>query len=173
MWKTSEVFFLSPTKEHYLMDISRSIKLAHTSVKNNIVKLIKLGIIGEIIEKKGERKFPLYKANLGSKDFRRHKQAYNLISLLESGLADFIEERLSPKSIVLFGSYARGEDTEDSDIDIFVECDKEDLELAKFEKGLGRKIELHFNKNFASYPKELKNNIINGIVLSGFLEGYS
>ena len=53
-----------------------------------------------------------------------------------------------------------------------IECKKEELDLAKFEKKLSRKIELHFNERFISYPKELKNNIMNGIVLSGFLEGY-
>ena len=77
-----------------------------------------------------------------------------------------------PKSIVLFGSYQKGEDSENSDIDLFVECDKEELDVKIFEKKLGRKIELHFKKDFTLYPKELKNNIINGIVLSGFLEGY-
>ena len=59
-----------------------------------------------------------------------------------------------------------------SKIDLFVECKKEELNLEKFEKKLGRKIELHFNEDFTLFPKELKNNIINGIVLSGFLEGY-
>ena len=72
----------------------------------------------------------------------------------------------------MFGSYQKGEDVEDSDIDLFIECKKEELDIKIFEKKLGRNIELHFNENFTSYPKELKNNIINGIVLSGFLEGY-
>ena len=77
-----------------------------------------------------------------------------------------------PKTIVLFGSYRRGEDVEESDIDIFLECKKENVNVERFEKKLGRKIQLHFQENFNAYPKELKNNIINGIVLSGFLEGY-
>lgn len=170
--KTAEPFFLNPTKGHYLMDISRNIGLAHTSVKKNLEKLMKFGLIVEIVEKKGGRKFPIYKADINSKIFRKYKNIYNLSSILESGIADYIEEKLMPKSIVLFGSYARGEDNENSDIDLFVECKKEELSLEKFERKLGRKIELHFNEKFTSYPKELKNNIINGMVLSGFLEGY-
>ena len=79
---------------------------------------------------------------------------------------------MAPKSIVLFGSYQRGEDIENSDIDLFIESKKEKLDINIFEKKLKRKIELHFKEDFTSYPKELKNNIINGIVLSGFLEGY-
>ena len=46
------------------------------------------------------------------------------------------------------------------------------LQVHDLEEKLNRKIELHFNERFASYPKELKNNIINGVVLMGFLEGY-
>ncbi|MEK6827524.1 MAG: nucleotidyltransferase domain-containing protein, partial [Nanoarchaeota archaeon] len=117
-------------------------------------------------------KFPFYKASSENKTFKRNKAIYNLFSILESGLIDFIGEKLSPKSIVLFGSYQRGEDMEDSDIDLFVECREEQLNIKIFEKKLGRKIQLHFKENFTSYPKELKNNIINGIVLRGFLEGY-
>lgn len=168
-----EVFFRSPHKEHYLTDISRNIHVAHTSVKKNLQKLVKAGIVQELIEKRGGRRFPLYKANTENKDFKRFKFIYNISSLLESNLIDFIAEKLMPKSIVLFGSYRRGEDTKESDIDLFIECKKEELDLRVFETKLGRKIELHFKEKFNSYPVELKNNIINGIVLRGFLEGYS
>lgn len=170
--RTAEMFFVYPTKAHYLTDISRKIGLAHTSVKKNLDKLVKLSLVTESAEKKGGRKFPLYKADINNKIFKKYKNIYNMASVLESGIIDFIEEKLMPKSIVLFGSYGRGEDTEDSDIDLFIECKKEELSIIKFEKALNRKIELHFNDNFNSYPKELKNNIINGVVLSGFLEGY-
>ena len=173
MDKTAEVFFINPTKKHYLMDISRSIGLAHTSVRRNLDKLVKWGLITESIEKKGDRKFPLYLANLDNKNFKKYKTIYNISSVLQSKLIEFIEEKLMPKTIVLFGSYQRGEDIEKSDIDLFVECKKEELVTSSFEKKLGRKIELHFNDNFKSYSKELKNNIINGTVLSGFLEGYT
>lgn len=170
--RTAETFFTNPGEEYSLIDISKNVKLAHTSVKKNLDKLINLGLISKIIKRKGKRKFPFYKANINSKVFRRYKTIYNISSIFESGLIDFIERGLTPKSIVLFGSYLRGEDTKDSDIDIFIECKKEKIDIKKFEKRLRRKIELHFKGDFNSYPKELKNNIINGIVLSGFLEGY-
>ena len=172
MFRVAELFFVNPSKEYYLMSISRNIGLAHTSIKKNLRDLVKLGIISEHNEKRGKRLFPVYRANFDNKIFKRYKLTYNLSAILESGLVDFIKESIMPKSIVLFGSYSRGEDIEGSDIDLFVECKKEELTLKSFEKKLGRKIELHFKENFTSYPKELKNNIINGIVLSGFLEGY-
>jgi|SRR3989344_6524350 len=170
--RTAELFFVNPTKKIYLMEISRKIQLAHTSVKKNLDTLVKLGLITRSVEKKGERKFPIYLANRDNKLFKEHKMIYNLSSLLESGIIKYIEEKIMPASLIVFGSYQRGEDTEESDIDLFVEGKEESLELHIFEKKLKRKIQLHFKEQFASYPKELKNNLINGIVLSGFLEGY-
>ena len=170
--KTIGIFFKEPTKKHYLMDISRKIKIAHTSVKNNLKNLIKRNMIIEYIEKKGTRKFPVYTANITTRAFKKYKIIYNITTLMESQTIDYIEDTFAPKSIVLFGSYRRGEDIEESDIDLFIECKKGTINLDKFEKKLGRKIELHFKEYFTSYPKELKNNIINGVVLSGFLEGY-
>ncbi len=170
--RTAEVFFISPTKGHYLMDISRNIGVAHTSVKKNLLRLVKAGLIGEKVERRGGRKFPIYVARREEKTFRLQKKVYNLSAILESGMLGYLEEKLTPKVIALFGSYRRGEDVEGSDIDVFVECREEQVNLAQFEKKLGRKVEVHFNEDFTTYSKELKNNIINGIVLSGFLEGY-
>ena len=170
--RTIEVFFVNPTKKYYLMDISRTIDLAHTSVKKNLDTLVKLKLVIESVEKKGGRKFPFYQANVDNITFKKYKKIYNLSLILHSKLIEFLEEKLMPKSILLFGSYQRGEDLETSDIDLFLECKKEKLDLSSFEKKFGRKIELHFSDHFSSYSKELKNNIINGIVLHGFLEGY-
>lgn len=170
--KTLEVFFISPTKEHYLMDISRNLGLAHTSVKKNLIQLVKINLVKQRILNRGGRKFPVYNANINNNQFKKLKIISNITAIFESSLVNFIEEKLTPKSIVLFGSYSRGEDTEDSDIDIFVECNQEELDLKLFEKKLKRKLQLHFKKDFTSFPKELKNNIINGVVLNGFLEGY-
>lgn len=166
-------FFLFPTRSHNLIGISRIVGIAHTSVKKNLTALVKLGFITEMFEKKGKRKFPVYKAKRENMLFQQYKLLYNLRFLYESNLIKYMEEKLSPRTIIVFGSYRRGEDVEDSDIDIYVECREENIMLQTFEKKLGRKIELHFNEDFASYSKELKNNIINGIVIGGFLEGYS
>lgn len=167
-----EPFFIEPSGRHYLVEISRKIGLAHTSVKKALTGLVKKGIISEAIDKKGKRRYPVYSADISSIRFREKKKNYNLQKIAESGVIEFLEELLTPKSIVLFGSYQRGEDIEGSDIDIFVECLESEINLEKFEKRLKRKIHLHFSKDFTKYPAELKNNIINGTILKGFLEAY-
>ncbi|MBU2561364.1 MAG: nucleotidyltransferase domain-containing protein [Nanoarchaeota archaeon] len=166
----AEVFFNEPTKEHYLIEISRKAKIAHTSVKNHLETLKRQGVIKETAEKKGERDFPLYKADTENKEYTLYKKTDNFIRLKTSGLVGYLKDSLMPSVIIVFGSYARGEDTEDSDIDIFVMCKEEPLRLEKFEKLLNRKIQLHFKKDLKDYPPELKNNIINGTVLDGYLE---
>lgn len=166
------VFFKEPTKNHYLIEISKKANLSHTSTKKHLNDLKKLSIINEIIEKKGSRKFPIFKAEINNKNYRRYKRIHNLLELERSNVISFLKDTLMPKSIVLFGSYLRGEDIEDSDIDIFVECKEEELDLLKFRKKLDRNVQLHFKENFKKYPSELKNNIINGLVLDGYLEAF-
>lgn len=172
LWSVAGVFFKEPTKEHYLKQISREIQIAHTSVKKNLDRLMRLSIIKEKVIEKGKRKFPVYKANINSKQYLNYKRLYNLIIIKESGLIDYLYDKIMPNSIVLFGSFQKGEDTEKSDIDIYIESQPKKMDLSLFEKKLNRKIQLHFKINFRSYPKELKNSIINGTVLRGYLEGY-
>jgi predicted nucleotidyltransferase len=170
--KTMDYFFTYPTKNHYLMDISKNINLAHTSVKRNLKQLIKEEIIIEEIEKKGSRKFPILKANINNKKYIQYKKIFNHFNLIHSGIIEHIEKVLTPNVVILFGSYQRGEDIEDSDIDLFIEAKEIELDTHYFEKKLKRKIQLHFKENFNAYPKELKNNIINGTIIYGFLEAY-
>ena len=164
------VFFTEPIKSHYLIEISKKARIAHTSVMGCLAKLQRLNLIIKESEKKGKRTFPLYKANITNPQFRKYKILYNLFVLEESKIISFIKDTTFPKSIVIFGSYRRGEDTEESDIDIFVQAHEKKLDLKQFEHKLKRKIQLHFKDSINSYAQELKNNIINGIVLEGYLE---
>ncbi len=152
------------------MEISKKSKLSHTSVKLLLEKLKKQKIITETQEKKGKRKYPLFNSNVESNQYKIYKQIFNILEIQKSDLIELIQEELMPASIVLFGSYLRGEDIEGSDIDLFVGCKSSKINVSKFEKIFQRKIELHFSERFKDYPKELKNNIINGFVLRGHLE---
>jgi len=104
------------------------------------------------------------------------KKAYNVDQLYGSGLIAYLLEELAYPTIVLFGSYAKGENHESSDIDIFVLADeKKHPDLTKYEKALGAKIQLflHTREEFTQLKKtnkELINNVLNGIRLEGYLE---
>lgn len=99
------------------------------------------------------------------------KRAENLKMIAEAGLEEFLEGHFPGCAIVLFGSYSLGEDTADSDIDIAVIGSKgKDIDVARFEKMLERSITVHYFRDFSSMGKNLKNNILNGILLQGSIK---
>ena len=85
-------------------------------------------------------------------------------------MTNFLWDELSPKAIILYGSFAKGESLEESDIDLFVIGKERKIKLEEFEKKLGRKIHLMFDDNPKNIPNELKNNLINGVVLKGYFK---
>ncbi len=99
------------------------------------------------------------------------KRVDNLQQIYESGLADFLEKEFIGTTIILFGSYSRGDDTINSDIDIAIIGAKEkDIDLRKYEKTLERKININFYDSFKKIHKHLKENLANGILLAGGFE---
>ena len=77
-----------------------------------------------------------------------------------------------PDVIILFGSASKGEDIEESDLDLFIQAPEKKLSLEKYEKLLNRGITLFFEENFSRLSNELKNNILNGIVLRGYIKTF-
>ena len=101
----------------------------------------------------------------------RFKQLENLKQVYELKLVNFLEENFPGTTIILFGSYARGEDTVKSDVDIaIIEGKERVINLEFFEKTLERHININFYKSLKQVNKELKENICNGIVLVGGIE---
>lgn len=103
------------------------------------------------------------------------KLVENLKMIYESGLVKFLEDSFPGATIILFGSYARGDDVwtgesvgNTSDIDIAIIGTKgKEIELIKFDKLLERNIVINFYPSFKKIHKHLKDNILNGILLSG------
>ena len=116
LWKVAEIFFIEPTKVHFIKEISRKINLAPTSIKIHLQTLLKEGLI------KGVKSDPFngYKAQRENQEFIFEKKIANLVFIKSSGLIDELKERY-PKSIILFGSYNKGEDIETSDLDLFID----------------------------------------------------
>lgn len=97
------------------------------------------------------------------------KRVENLREVYDSGLASFLYNEFPGATIILFGSYSLGEDTTKSDIDIAVieKGNKNKIILKSFEETLERKITLHFYRDLKNINKNLKENILNGIILKG------
>ena len=101
----------------------------------------------------------------------QQKRADNLRLTYECGLFSYLEKEFAGATIILFGSYSRGEDTLHSDIDIAVigRRDKR-IHLDIFEKKLERQIHIIFFDTFKEIHKHLKENLCNGIVLAGGIQ---
>lgn len=159
VWKVLQVFFKESLKIHYIKEISRKISLAHTSVKNHIDFLTKEGFI----EQDNTGIIKGYKAKRDTPSFIFYKKIDNLINLRESGLIECLKEHY-PKTIILFGSYDKGEDVDTSDVDIFIDSKKFKVETEKFEKYLNRKLQIIFKEETS---KSLMLSINQGTILYG------
>lgn len=168
-WKVFAPFSDRPQHAFSLRELARTTGLAHTSLEPHLDALLRQQLITKNAERQGTRTFTKYTAS-HTAAFTQHKRLLNLRTLHASGLIDHLRDHALPRCIILFGSYERGEDTQDSDIDLFIEATAKDLDLHAYERALGRRIQLHWRHDFTALPKELKNNILNGTTLTGFLE---
>ena len=163
-YRILQMFFDSPTRRFQLREISRKARLGLPSVRNHVRMLEREGFV----KRNTEGTYPCYTAS-GSDRFRLYRRNDAIIRLHESGLLEFLADEFVPDAIVLFGSVSRGEDIETSDIDLFLVAREKEVDLKKFEDKLKRKISLHFGERPSRLPNELLNNIINGIVVYGYL----
>ena len=165
-YKLLKIFLFNPTEEFRLRELSRLSKISPPSVMAYLKKFEK----EELIKSFKKRGVPFYKSEIDGEKFREYKKIGILFELNDSGLTDFLWDELSPKAIILYGSFAKGESLEESDIDLFIIGKEKKIRLEEFEKKLERKIHLMFDDNPKNIPNELKNNLINGIVLKGYLK---
>jgi len=160
--KVLEVFFIEPTTIHFIKGISKRINLAPVSVKKYITELLQ----EKLVKRKESKPFSGFIANRESEDFIFYKRIYNLYTLKD--LTEFIVSSYYPKLLVVYGSYARGEDVETSDIDLLILTKvRKELDLRRFENKLRRSIHLVIVDDLNKLDGKLLKKVQNGIVLYG------
>ena len=163
-YKAMKLFFDSPGAKFHIREIARLTGLSAPGVSKIVRRLKKEGLL------LSEKNY-LMENVFASKNekFLRLKRCYNLLNIYESGLVEFLQQEYEePEAIVLFGSYAKGEDSSKSDIDIAVFTNKtKDVRLAGFERKTGRAINL-YTIRADECKKEFLNSLANGIVLYGY-----
>jgi len=167
-YKILKVFLDSPTESFGLREIARLSGISPPSVMNYLKQFEQKNLIRKE-EKKG---IPAYTSIRDSQNFIMYKKLSILYELNKSGLINHLWDAFAPDAIILFGSFARGESTESSDIDLFVLGKEIPVKIAHYEDLLGKKVHLLFNESVHKVPKELRNNIINGIVLKGYIKAF-
>ena len=160
-----ELFFENPSEEFYLRQMARKIKVPKTTLSRILKELLKEKLITKI---KSEP-FDNYTANTEYPLYRFYKKQCMLERIHKSELIDYLVNEAQPKAIIMFGSCAKGEHDEKSDIDLFVQSHEETLNLERFEKKTGHKISIIFEQELRNISEELRNNIINGTILYGMI----
>jgi predicted nucleotidyltransferase len=149
-------------------EIAKNLKATPTGIAKALPLMARANLI--LIEKVGTMNLNWVSLNR-SEHTLRLKQIENLRQLYELDLINFLEDAHPGSTIILFGSYMRGEDTVKSDIDIAViGGKKEQLNLKIFEKILERQINISAFNSLKDLSVEFKENLFNGIVLSGGIE---
>ena len=166
--RIQDYFFENPTSRLRVRQIEKTLKLPLPSVIRYSKELEKEGIL----KKTDISGVKFYSADRSSKNFLIEKKQHNLKKLFETDLVEHLIKKYNNPTMSVFGSFARGEDIENSDIDLYVETQKkETFDLNDFENKLNRKIQVFNHRDIREIKnKELANNIINGNVLNGFLE---
>jgi predicted nucleotidyltransferase len=159
------LFFHDQNAVLYPREIARRTKLHPNTVLARLQEYRKAGLL----RLKPTRVLVEVTAERESAAFRHAKRVWNLYQVLSSGVVEFLYDAYNaPEAIILFGSFAKGEDTPKSDIDIAVITSKNlRPALGRFEKALRHPIQVTESK---SPPEELLTSFANGIVLKGYLE---
>lgn len=163
-------FLEHPTDKYYLRECARILKMSPMTVKRSLDFLVKQ----EYLIRRIEKNQIFYSANVDNIAVRYLKIQRNLAWLEDRKMVEMIlKEMKGVSSIVLFGSYARGENDSDSDIDLLVISNSKEKPTAKAARLLERDVNF-LNFSHQKWTKEVKTNpalyldiITDGIVLYG------
>ncbi len=169
-------FFSFPNLETGLNDLSSDLKISKTTAKKIVQELVDIKFLNKKIYGN------TWRISCNHEHYFNYsrKISFNFSMIYEAyygGLREHIFKTVgNAKSVILFGSYRKGDDTEESDIDIAVEV-ADGREMRIISSGiipqLGFRKNVQVNAHIFSRNKidlNLFSNIANGIVLEGFLE---
>lgn len=134
-----ELFFNS-SKQWHFEELSRTVPIGKPQLARWLRVLEKEKIISRV---KPRGKMPYYRQNTEHPAYQQRKRLYAWQKLAESGLVTHLAALPQAKVVVVFGSFARADWHQDSDIDIFVYGSDEEFEQGKYELKLKREIQLH------------------------------
>ncbi|MBI3033018.1 nucleotidyltransferase domain-containing protein [Candidatus Woesearchaeota archaeon] len=174
-FKIIEYIFNEPHRAFHLRELARLINFSTTAIAQSIEELNKYKII-KVIETNISKNI---QADIESQAYKDYKLMFNIYRLMRYDIIKYLSvEFHNPECISVFGSFAKGEDTEQSDIDILIITphtkpthEQEFREFVKIiEKLCYRKTNFHILSSLDKSSNEFKNAAANGIVLHGYLK---
>lgn len=161
--------FIQRGKSFNARRLSKLLNVSQPAISKALVLLKKENLV--LIKKDKDSKQLKIEINRENPRVLGLKRAENLKLIYESGLVEFLEEKFPGSTIILFGSYSGGDDYYTSDIDIaIIESKYKSINLKKFEKVLEKEIRINFYNSWKDIHKNLRNNILRGIILAGGID---
>ena len=138
--KILELLMFDPLSEFHLREISRRTKVSAPYVKKELAQLKKINLVKETA--RGNMK--LYRINRVSPIVEDIKRIFLKTDSLGGLLSKELSESGKIEHALIYGSFARGDETEKSDIDLLVigRVDEEKLVsiIGRIEKRIGREV---------------------------------
>ncbi len=165
-----EHFIENPHSNYYLRETARLLQMDPMTVK----RALDILVADNLLIRTKEKNQILYKAHIENPAFIYLKISYNLSWLQKKRVSEFITHHMNTvTSVLLFGSYAKGENDSESDVDILTISLSKNTPTAELSKVLKRDVNL-INFTPAQWSQQAKTNkafyldvILDGIVLYG------
>jgi len=142
------LYFTNLNKKYYLRELERILNFSVGNIRRELIKLENTGLF--ISEKKGNLVY--YYLNKSYPLFKELKSIISKTSGAPKMLQNILEKFSGIEQTFIYGSFAKGDEREGSDIDLLIigEVDEDKLieEICKLERKLQREI------NYAIYGKE-------------------
>lgn len=168
-------FFSYPNKEMSLNNLVTNLKISKTTARKIVFSLVEDDFLVKEELGKVWRIF-VNKDHFYNKTIKICYHLENIYLNLPWIMQEIYKNYPNPLAIVLFGSYRKGDDNENSDVDIAIEIignENSSLQELGVISQLGYRKNVKVNLYKFSRNKidlNLFNSIANGIVLEGFLE---
>ena len=163
--KVLELFFNEPSKHWHFKDVVTKAKISETRANYWLKKILKEKIIKHV---KPRKKMPYFIANFEHPNYKNRKKIFALNKMYDSGLLARLQSLDKAKTVVIFGSFARSDWDSNSDVDVFVYGNPEDLKYGT--RWMGREVEVHTCKTRKDL-KDIRSGLINNVIKGYFLKG--
>ncbi len=159
------LFFNNPDDRFYLREIARHIGKDAAGIKRELDNLVKLGLLAR--EKRGVQKY--YFANKSSPVFSEMKGLVFKTTGVQGAMKASLSRLKGVKAAFIYGSYAKGAEKEDSNINLMVVGQANITELNDMVMGLEEKLKrdidyLVFDEQEYRKRKETKDPFVREIL---------
>jgi DNA-binding transcriptional ArsR family regulator len=158
----AQVLFEEPESEFSVRELAEKAEVSPSTASRKLDALVENGVA----ERNRSRGSIIVSAP-DSQAFRDRKLSFNLWKLAESGVVQELWNESAPEAVVLFGSFSKGEDTHQSDVDLALVEGRNSVEPDT--KVIGRQVSA-VGVNLDEARDGFLETLANGIVLRGYLD---